>query len=122
MKILSLFALFSVLFQSVPAGSFAYGTVDVLPAKSNEAVFAGDEYMPEVVICPDCPQPLPVFVVIVEDAEVHGSPKVNSILLKTLKYGDHVRARDVGRGSGDGWIMIAPAEWVKIADLERYIP
>jgi hypothetical protein len=122
MNILTLFAMFSMLFQPSPAGSFVSAKAETRLSSVRNMEILNKDIHADDVICPDCPQPLPIFVVQVDGAGVYGSPRSDVNVIRTLKYGDIVRARDFGRGYGVGWVMIAPAEWVEINNLWRYIP
>lgn len=48
--------------------------------------------------------------------DVHGSPGPDALITGQLHEGDRVRVREWSH-NGNGWAMIAPAQWINGADL-----
>ena len=67
----------------------------------------------DVVMGNDAPR----YGYICTDTPVTGSPREEARTLYTLEAGAYVEFRELGRGSGVGWIMIAPANWVPFSSL-----
>ena len=56
---------------------------------------------------------LPRFGVLCVDTAVQGNPHDGFDPLYILSKGETVRLREQSHGSDRGWVMIAPAEWIK---------
>jgi hypothetical protein len=59
---------------------------------------------------------LPRYGVLCEDTNVQGNPHDGFATLYTLQKGETVRLREPG-GDGHAWVMIAPAQWIRITAL-----
>ena len=60
---------------------------------------------------------LPRRGTVCSDTNVYGQPADSSAPLYTLKSGDAVQLREQSRGNGRSWVMIAPANWIRLIDL-----
>jgi len=57
------------------------------------------------------------YVVCVDVGVVYGSPRSDTFVIESLVEGDYVYPREWGRGYGEGWAMIAPAQWIFGGDI-----
>jgi len=60
---------------------------------------------------------LPREGVICEVATVHGSPREDSQVIGLLSTGTTVRIREQSHGSDRSWVMIKPANWIRLDSL-----
>ena len=59
---------------------------------------------------------LPRYGVLCEAANVQGNPHDGCKVIYTLPKGERVRLREQG-GEGRAWVMIAPANWIRLTAL-----
>lgn len=59
---------------------------------------------------------LPRYGILCEDAEVQGSPHDGFKVHYIIPKGETVRLREQG-GDGRAWVMIAPAEWIRLSSV-----
>ncbi len=60
---------------------------------------------------------LPRYGELCEKTPVRGSPADDSAVLYTLPAGVVVRLREQSHGDDRSWVMIAPANWVRLSAL-----
>lgn len=60
---------------------------------------------------------LPRYGELCEKTPVRGSPAEDSAVLYTLPAGEVVRLREQSHGDDRSWVMIAPANWVRLSAL-----
>ena len=60
---------------------------------------------------------LPRYGELCEITPVRGSPADDSVVLYTLPAGVVVRLREQSHGDDRSWVMIAPANWVRLSAL-----
>ena len=60
---------------------------------------------------------LPRYGELCETTTVHGSPADDSKVLYSVVNGTTVRLREQSHGDDRSWVMIAPANWIRLSAL-----
>lgn len=60
---------------------------------------------------------LPRYGVLCQDTPVYGSPYEGMKVRYTLPEGEVVRLREQSHGTDRSWVMIKPANWIRISVL-----
>ena len=60
---------------------------------------------------------LPRYGTVCADVKVYGQPAEDNDPLYEIKAGEVVRLREQSHGNGRKWVMIAPANYIRLTDL-----
>ena len=60
---------------------------------------------------------LPMYGMVCANTKVYGQPAEDDNPLYEIKAGEVVRLREQSHGNGRKWVMIAPANYIRLTDL-----